>query len=240
LSFPIVLKTRFGGYDGKGTRYARDREEWDALAAEVSKGGWLAEEFVPFKRELAVMVAIGPGGEKTFPTMETVQVNSVCDLVFPCDADGSSVALSAIKAMNGVGLFGVELFELHDGTILVNEIAPRPHNTGHYTLDWGGPSQFEFHIRTVMGLDMSQPVSDGFAVMVNLLGQPHPLEVLPAIRAALEVPHSFVHWYQKQEAKPGRKMGHINVSGRTGDSVHEVIEKARTSRNRFYVAWTGG
>ncbi|MEZ0327082.1 MAG: ATP-grasp domain-containing protein, partial [Fimbriimonas sp.] len=141
IGLPMVLKARFGGYDGKGTRYARTQDELEEHRPLWGAGGWLAEEFVPFKRELAVMVFASEEATGCFPTMETVQSNHVCDLVFPCDADGSAIAIAAVEAIQGQGLFGVELFELENGEILVNEIAPRPHNTGHYTLDWGGVSQ---------------------------------------------------------------------------------------------------
>ena len=161
IGFPCVLKARFGGYDGKGTRVARTREEYEALAplwkqdlieigkplGPPSEKAWLAEEYVPFRRELAVMACVYGNHRYAFPTVETVQTNYVCDLVFPADVDASEIALRAVEAVGGRGLFGVELFETADGRISVNEIAPRPHNTGHYTLDWGGPSQFEAHVR---------------------------------------------------------------------------------------------
>ena len=169
---------------------------------------------MPFERELAVMVFVGPLGSGTYPTMETVQANHVCDLVFPSSADGSEVALAAVRAVNGHGLFGVELFQLADGSLLVNEIAPRPHNTGHYTLDWGATSQFEQHVRLAMGWPLGSV--DGEPVcMANLLGQPGAGDLGAAIAAALEVPGAHVHWYGKAEARAGRKMGHLNVTAAT-------------------------
>jgi 5-(carboxyamino)imidazole ribonucleotide synthase len=238
IGFPMVLKTRFGGYDGKGTRYAKNSDELAAFEPEWSRGGWLAEQFVSFRREIAVMVVVGPNGSFCFPTVETVQTNSVCDLVFPCDADASLIAIDAVRAVGGIGLFGVELFELSDGRILVNEIAPRPHNSGHYTLDWGGPSQFEYHVRAVLDLPMTKPDSCRFAVMANLLGQPGAGEFEPALAAALAEPGAFVHWYEKDESKPGRKMGHINVCGDDFSRVQEAVDAAKLARSRFYQAWT--
>ncbi len=242
IGFPMVLKARFGGYDGKGTRYARSREELDAHGVLWRGGGWLAEAFVPFERELAAMVFVGSQGSGAYPTMETVQTDHVCDLVFPSDVDGSSVALAAVRAVDGHGLFGVELFQTADGSLLVNEIAPRPHNTGHYTLDWGGTSQFEQHVRLAMGWPLGDAHGDPVC-MVNLLGQPGSGDVRPAIEAALEVPGTHVHWYGKAEARPGRKMGHLNVRGpwqrasRLSDP-RELVARAEDARRRFYKAWT--
>jgi 5-(carboxyamino)imidazole ribonucleotide synthase len=235
-SFPFVLKARFGGYDGKGTLTVRNEEELEATRPVWSSGGWMVEEYVRFKRELAVMVAISGKDRIAFPTVETVQTDHVCDLVYPADLDASSIAFDAIDAIGGQGLYGVELFETLDGDLLVNEIAPRPHNTGHYTLDWGGPSQFEAHIRAVMGMTQVEPRSESFAVMANLLGQPGAGDFRPAVRAALEVPGAFVHWYGKAESRPGRKMGHINVAGSRGP-IDDAVERAREARRLFYQAW---
>ncbi|ARU39822.1 hypothetical protein CCB80_01175 [Armatimonadetes bacterium Uphvl-Ar1] len=165
----MVLKARFGGYDGKGTRYARSREEFDSHRPLIDQGNWMAEQFVPFSRELAVMVYRSKTETGTFPTMETVQVNHVCDQVFPAGIDASEAAIAAVEAVQGYGLFGVELFETSPGTFRINEIAPRPHNTGHYTLDWGGVSQFEQHVRLAMGFPCALPTGAD-TCMVNILG----------------------------------------------------------------------
>ena len=237
LGFPCVLKARFGGYDGKGTRYARSRAEYESHRPLWSQGGWLAEEFVPFRRELAVMACVYGDHRFAFPTVETVQTNHVCDLVFPSGTDASEIALRAVEAVGGVGLFGVELFELPDGSLSVNELAPRPHNTGHYTLDWGGPSQFEAHVRAAMGLPPAAPVSPGFAVMANLLGQPGAGDYRGGLKAALAVEGARFHWYGKAEAKAGRKMGHLNVVGSPGEAVEDVVARAKGARAAFYGGW---
>lgn len=231
IGFPMVIKSRFGGYDGKGTRYAKTPEELESHRELWGAGGWLAEAFVPFKRELAAMVFIDPHNRGAFPTMETVQTKHVCDLVFPSGVDASEVAIAAVEAVGGMGLFGVELFELESGEILINEIAPRPHNTGHYTLDWGGVSQFEQHVRLVMQYPLGSP--EGRATcMANLLGQPGAVDFKVATEHALTDPGVHVHWYGKVEAKAGRKMGHLNVTG--GENL---VERARSARDRFYVGW---
>jgi len=232
IGYPMVIKARFGGYDGKGTRYAKTPAELEGHRELWGKGGWLAEQFVPFRRELAAMVFIDAHNRGCFPTMETVQKNHVCDLVFPSGADASAVAIAAVEAVEGRGLFGVELFELESGEVLINELAPRPHNTGHYTLDWGGVSQFEQHVRLVLGLPLGSPEGQA-TCMANLLGQPGAADFRNGLQAALDDPGAHVHWYGKVESKPGRKMGHLNVSG--GENI---VERAKAARERFYTAWT--
>lgn len=224
IGFPMVLKARFGGYDGKGTRYARTPEDLESHRSLWEQGGWLAEQFVPFRRELAVMVARSKTQTFCFPTMETIQKNHVCDLVFPSGTDASEAAISAVEAVNGFGLFGVELFELEDGSFQINEIAPRPHNTGHYTLDWGGISQFEMHVRLTMGYEIDQPEGQP-ACMANILGVETEKDWRRGMEAALKAePRAHFHWYGKSEMKPGRKMGHINA---VGENCREVAERAR-------------
>ncbi|MBS1713300.1 MAG: ATP-grasp domain-containing protein [Armatimonadetes bacterium] len=232
IGFPMVIKSRFGGYDGKGTRTVRSREVLETFRPLWSEGGWLAEQFVPFKRELAVMVYRSEAEVGTFPTMETVQTDHVCDLVFPAGVDASDIAIKAVEAVEGYGLFGVELFELEDGSFQVNEIAPRPHNTGHYTLDWGGVSQFEQHVRLVMGWPCAKP-EGAPTCMANLLGQPGAGDYRKGLAAALEGdPDVRVHWYGKAESRPGRKMGHLNVVGA------DAVARAIAARERFYRGWT--
>jgi 5-(carboxyamino)imidazole ribonucleotide synthase len=255
IGFPMVLKARFGGYDGKGTRYARTPEEFETHRELIDQGNWLAEEFVPFRRELAVMVYRSQTQTGCFPTMETVQVNHVCDQVFPSGTDASEAAIAAVEAVQGYGLFGVELFELESGEFLINEIAPRPHNTGHYTQDWGGISQFEQHVRLATHLTCAEPKGQE-ACMVNILGAQKTgatgatsdhqagsqtishLEErgrggMEYARAELlrQHPEANFHWYGKAESRPGRKMGHINISG------PDCRNRAIAARETFLKTW---
>jgi phosphoribosylaminoimidazole carboxylase PurK protein len=232
VGFPMVLKSRFGGYDGKGVIPVADAEALDALRGVWSGGGWYAEERVSFLRELAVIAYIGPAGARCFPTMVSEQKDQVCNLVYPSDRNATEIALAAVDAVGGRGLFGVELFELPDGRNLVNEIAPRPHNSGHYTLDWGGVSQFEQHVRLAFGLAPVEP-SGLPTCMANLLGQPSSGDFREGLRAACQDAGIRVHWYGKPEARPGRKMGHLNAVGTN------IVERAVAARARFYAAWTG-
>jgi phosphoribosylaminoimidazole carboxylase PurK protein len=232
IGFPMVLKARFGGYDGRGTRYARTLDELQSHAHLWEPGGWLAESYVPFKRELAAMVYIDrQGNAGAFPTMETIQTHHVCDLVFPSGVDATQTAIAAVRAVNGHGLFGVEMFELEDGSVQINELAPRPHNTGHYTLDWGGVSQFEQHVRLVMDLPTIVPQGQN-TCMANLLGQPGAGDYRRGLHAALDAePEARVHWYGKAESRTGRKMGHLNVVGA------DCVDRAKRAREAFYRGW---
>lgn len=232
IGYPMVIKARFRGYDGKGTRTARSREELERYQELFTSSPWLAESFVPFKRELAVMVWRTPYGSGAFPTMETIQSNHVCDLVFPSGIDASKTALEAVKAVEGFGLFGVELFEHLDGSLSINEIAPRPHNTGHYTLDTAGVSQFEQHIRLALGLTPATPSVEP-AAMANILGQTKVIDGWKEARDAVlaDFPDIHFHWYEKHESKPGRKLGHINA---VGEGAREM---AKLARDHFYSSW---
>jgi len=232
IGFPMILKSRFGGYDGKGTRKAGNADDFEELRVDWGQGSWMAEEFIDFERELAVIVYRTAAATGTFPTVETIQTRHVCDLVFPANIDASEIAIAAVEAVGGHGLFGVELFQRKDGELMVNEIAPRPHNSGHYTLDWGGVSQFDQHIRSVCGLPCPEPMGAP-TCMANLLGQEGAGEWRRGLVAALSEDADIrVHWYGKLVPTPGRKMGHINAVGK------DIVERAKAARKRFYDAWS--
>ena len=232
IGFPMILKARFGGYDGKGTQLAESPLEFEELSMIWRDGGWYAEEFVHFKREIAVMVYRTPAFEYAFPTMETRQTHHVCDLVYPAaNIDARDIALAAVRAVEGFGLYGVEMFDTEQG-ILINEIAPRPHNSGHFSLDWGGISQFETHVRLCMDMPIPTPQGEE-TCMANLLGQEGAVDFRRGIAAALKAePAAHIHWYGKAKSKPGRKMGHINVVG------NQSIARAERARAAFYRGWT--
>ncbi|MBZ0283047.1 MAG: 5-(carboxyamino)imidazole ribonucleotide synthase [Anaerolineae bacterium] len=230
---PAVLKARTNGYDGYGN--ATIHAEGDIVPAldKLSNRVCYVESFVPFVRELAVMILRGRDGEiRAYPVVETVQHNHICHIVrapapiAPEIAERAQiVAIKAVEAVNGVGVFGVELFLLENGEIVYNEIAPRPHNSGHYTIEGCITSQFENHIRAVLGwplgsTDMIAPA----AVMVNLLGKRDGLVRPQGIKAALAIPAAHVHIYGKRESRIGRKMGHVTV---VGESIEQAERLAR-------------
>lgn len=231
--YPVILKSRFGGYDGKGTQKIDSREEFDEFAKTVDLSTWMAEWFVDFEHELSVMVVCDlDGNYHTFPAMISEQVHNVCDLVYPLKRVktarvANQVAVSAIKAIGGKGIFGVELFLNRFGMVMVNEIAPRPHNSGHFTQNWGGTSQFEAHFQVLNGT-LNGVLSGAPTCMANLLGVTSHCDPERGLAAIADMPGVHLHWYGKKTCKPGRKMGHINVTG-----VSDIVETAKEARKRF-------
>jgi 5-(carboxyamino)imidazole ribonucleotide synthase len=225
LGWPLLLKARRNGYDGYGN--ATVRSPGDVLPAweRLTRGGspLLAEAFVPFSRELAVMVVRGRDGEaRAYPVVETVQRQHICHLVrAPAPiaateaAEAAALAVAVVEAVSGVGIFGVELFALEEGQILFNELAPRPHNSGHYTIEACVASQFENHLRAVLGWPLAPTEQRAPAVMVNLLGRRAGPVGSSALRDALGVPGAHLHLYGKRESRVGRKMGHVTALGAT-------------------------
>lgn len=249
--FPLMLKAKRNAYDGRGNAVVKDRasvrEALESLGAGRPGGAEVyAERWVPFERELAVVVArSSDGGLAAYPVVHTVQKLSMCHTtVTPAnsalpagvnwaavEAEASRVAQAVVAALPGCGVFGVELFMTAAGQVLFNEVAPRVHNSGHYTQDACACDQFENHVRAVLGMPLgSTELVVGASAMLNLVGGPvdapggsmahcsRPME------RALTLPRASIHWYGKAEAKPQRKMGHINV---TGDSVADVLRAVR-------------
>ena len=219
--FPIVLKARRHGYDGQGTFIIKDREELITTWNKFQSPPMLLEEFIPFTKELAVMVARNAAGEIiVYPVVETYQKNQVCRWVIAPAAVSQKVsqkikqiAQTLVTKLQVVGIFGIELFLCDDERILVNEIAPRTHNSGHYTLDACDISQFEMQLRTVADLPITAPkLKAPGAVMVNLLGYENSDSDYQDKRERLAtLPNTFVHWYGKSESRLGRKLAHVTV-----------------------------
>ncbi|MDX1995966.1 MAG: 5-(carboxyamino)imidazole ribonucleotide synthase [bacterium] len=237
FGWPLVLKTRRDGYDGYGNATLHSAADladaWNKLAASGRK--LMVEQFVPFERELAVIVVRGRDGSlAAYPVVETVQQNHICHVVRApapiltgVQFEARRLACAAVEAVQGIGVFGIELFLLPDGRLLFNEMAPRPHNSGHYTIEACETSQFENHLRAIMGwplgsVEMVAPA----AVMVNLLGQRTGGVENSAIREALRVSGAQIHLYGKRDVRPGRKMGHITVLGKTLQEAETVAQRA--------------
>ncbi|MBF2029442.1 MAG: 5-(carboxyamino)imidazole ribonucleotide synthase [Oscillatoriales cyanobacterium C42_A2020_001] len=220
-AFPFVLKTRRHGYDGQGTFILHSLDDLAAILPRLQHVPLLLEEFVPFEQELAVMAARSVDGEVViYPVVETEQKNQVCRwAIAPAEVSDSvvnqinAIAETILTSLDVVGIVGIELFLTPSGTVLVNEIAPRTHNSGHFTLDACQTSQFEQQLRAVCGVALgnSAMISDG-AFMVNLLGyeQSHSDYVEKRHQLA-SLPGAHVHWYGKAESRPGRKLGHVTV-----------------------------
>jgi 5-(carboxyamino)imidazole ribonucleotide synthase len=234
-----VVKTPRGGYDGKGVRVVREASEADDWFASAGGEGLLVEEFVPFRRELAQLVARRPSGQlAAWPLVETVQRDGVCAEVFaPAPRAGALPAEAGVLAeriateLDVTGVLAVELFEAEDGRLLVNELAMRPHNTGHWTIDGAVTSQFEQHLRAVLDLPLGDPSPlVPVSVMVNILGGPSG-ERMPDRypRAMADRPEVKLHSYGK-ESRPGRKVGHVTA---TGDELDDVVARARAAAAFF-------
>ncbi|WP_421654785.1 5-(carboxyamino)imidazole ribonucleotide synthase [Leptothermofonsia sp. ETS-13] len=219
--FPLVLKTRRHGYDGQGTFIIKNLPELTAILERLKNVPLLVEEFIPFERELAAIAARSVNGDiSIYPIVETQQEQQVCRRVFaPAEISPAvrgqinAIARTLLNHLQVVGVFGIELFLTQDGHVLVNEIAPRVHNSGHFTLDACETSQFEQHLRAVCGLSLGSPAMKApAAVMVNLLGYEHSTSsYLEQRQQIAAIPHAQVHWYGKTESRPGRKLGHVTV-----------------------------
>jgi phosphoribosylaminoimidazole carboxylase PurK protein len=243
VHWPVVLKAVSGGYDGKGVWVCESADE----AAEVLAHGipLMAEQFIPFRRELAALVARSPSGQgAAYPVVQTVQVDGICREVIapapglPEDTSVRAEALALrIAAELGVyGLLAVELFELLSGELMVNELAMRPHNSGHWTIEGARTSQFEQHLRAVLDLPLGscEPPAGSVTVMANLLGGTDPDVFDRYIHVMAADPAVKVHFYGK-EVRPGRKIGHVTIVAGPDDDLAEVRLRAR--RAASYLRW---
>ena len=232
LGYPLMLKARQGGYDGRGNVPVESAEE-AATALDDVAGPAMAEAFVDFERELAVMGCRGDGESDTFPVTETVHEDEILrETVSPPRASDDvlararDVVLDVLDAVDGRGVFGVELFQTTDGEILLNEIAPRPHNSGHWTIEGCYTSPFEQHVRAVMGMPLGTTERRAPTVSANILGDVDGRRkaTLSGEEAVLETPRAHLHWYGKREVYPLRKMGHVTLVGDGGDGDGTAVD----------------
>jgi 5-(carboxyamino)imidazole ribonucleotide synthase len=238
-----MLKARRDGYDGRGNIVVHGASEAEDACLRLGwpDRGLFAEAYVEFERELATLVVRAENGEiAQYPVVETCQdprLHICREVLAPADVDSgvaeraAGIARGAVEAVAGVGAFGVEMFLLHDGQVVINELAPRPHNSAHYTIEACWTSQFENHVRAVLGLPLGDAsMRASAAVMVNLLGSgSSPLDSA-SLGGALREPHTYVHLYGKSENREGRKMGHVTA---LGDSVDEALGRARAAAARI-------
>ncbi|MFN3194499.1 MAG: 5-(carboxyamino)imidazole ribonucleotide synthase [Chlorobiota bacterium] len=237
FGYPFVLKARKYGYDGYGNETVRSEGEIEKAYNNLTKNnksGLLAESFVNFTKELAVMVARSKNGETAiYPCVETIQRDHIChQIIAPAEVDNSvaetaqQAALACVKAIDGVGVFGIELFLTEDGEVLVNEIAPRPHNSGHYTIEGCYTSQYENAIRAINGLPLgSTELITGAACMINLLGERDGSGV-PSSPDKMLQSKAKLHLYDKADSRVGRKMGHITAVASNTDDAIKIAKKA--------------
>ncbi|WP_336327118.1 5-(carboxyamino)imidazole ribonucleotide synthase [Halovenus sp. HT40] len=235
LGYPAMLKAREGGYDGRGNILVESSEEVEE-AFDAIQGPAMVEEFVDYDRELAVIGCKGDGETDTFPVTETIHREEILrETVSPPRTDEETrerareVATDILDVMEGRGVYGIELFERADGKILLNEIAPRPHNSGHWTIEGCHTSQFEQHLRAVTGLPLGSTDRREPTALANILGDVDQRQEaeLSGVEDTLQTDTVSLHWYGKREVYNLRKMGHITSVGSESESVLSLVREVR-------------
>jgi 5-(carboxyamino)imidazole ribonucleotide synthase len=225
--WPVVVKAPRGGYDGKGVHVVTDPDDLRANATLAAYDTWLLEELVPIATELAVLVARRPSGPSvTYPVVETVQRDGIChELVMPARVPAevaeraTAMATAIAERIGSTGILAVELFVTTAGELVVNELAARPHNSGHATIDAAATSQFENHLRAVLDWPLGDPaLVTPAAATVNLLGPDGPVDLSGNVARALEDPSVHLHLYGKA-FRPGRKVGHVTALAADPDTA---------------------
>ncbi len=242
LGLPFVLKSRKMGYDGYGNALVRNKKEFDLAFQKLTHrhSKLLAEEFVNFSMELAVMTARTKKEITVYPVVQTVQKDHICHTVSaPANVSkailkkAEKIAVDSVKAVKGFGIYGIEFFLTRSGRLLVNEMAPRPHNSGHYTIEGCVTSQFENHIRSVLGLPLgSAEMVKPCAVMINLLGKTSGAGIIKNYTSALSDPNVHLHLYGKKKSRKGRKMGHVTI---TGDNAGRILAAAKKAEKKIVI-----
>jgi phosphoribosylaminoimidazole carboxylase PurK protein len=237
----MLIKTRRGGYDGYGNRVVTGNTDIDQAFADFAGKPIYAEAFVSFDKELAVIAVRDTVGEiVAYPVVETIQRDNIChEVLAPAQVNEQvkrqalEMAKKTLALFEGAGAFGIEMFLTKDGKVWLNEIAPRVHNSGHYTIEACETSQFENHIRAVSGMPLgSTELKVPAAVMINILGERNGPVELKGLAEAEADPHTTVHIYGKSPTKIGRKMGHITA---TGDTVDEARQRAKRARETLSI-----
>ena len=239
LGKKFVIKSKKMGYDGYGNATVKNQIEFSqALQKLCDRCSELyAEEFINFQKELAIMVVRTKKEIKTYPIVETIQKNHICHTVIaPARVNKDvikkvkQIGISSVEVIDGYGIFGIEMFLDKENKIFINEIAPRPHNSGHYSIEACYTSQFENHIRAILNLPLgSTEMIKPFAVMINLLGKRNGSGVLQNYQSAVSDREIKLHIYGKSKSRIGRKMGHITI---IGDNLKNILQKAtRAEKN---------
>ena len=233
FGYPLMLKTTTGGYDGKGTALIRTEEDVQNAFDQLGGGikGLMVEEFVDFEKEISLVACRGIDGKSViYPIAENTHVNSILDTtIVPANINKAieekaiDIGNKVMSVFEFVGTFCIEMFVTKQGDVYVNEIAPRPHNSGHYTIEGCFANQFENHIRAIVGLPFGDTSLKSPAVMINLLGESNGKAKLLGLEEAYNDPNVHVHIYGKSDSKIGRKMGHYTVIGKT---IEDTVQRA--------------
>ena len=235
ITFPFVWKAARFGYDGNGVKVVRNIEDLNRLPNEEC----ITEELIPFKNELAVIVARNEDGEtKTYPVVEMEfhpEANQVEYVICPARIDSNiakqarEVALKVVNDLDFIGLLAVEMFQTKEDEILVNEVAPRPHNSGHYSIEASYTNQFEQHLRSVLNLPLGNTASKVAGIMVNLVGEEgfSGQVIYQNIEKIIKIEGVTPHIYGKKETRPFRKMGHVTIVNSDIDVARKIAQKVK-------------
>ncbi len=235
ITFPFVWKAARFGYDGNGVKVVRNIEDLNSLPNEEC----ITEELIPFKNELAVIVARNEDGEtKTYPVVEMEfhpEANQVEYVICPARIDSNiakkarEVALKVVNDLDFIGLLAVEMFQTKEDEILVNEVAPRPHNSGHYSIEASYTNQFEQHLRSVLNLPLGSTTNKVAGIMVNLVGEEgfSGQVIYQNIEKIIEIEGVTPHIYGKKETRPFRKMGHVTIVNSDIDVARKIAQKVK-------------
>jgi 5-(carboxyamino)imidazole ribonucleotide synthase len=236
FKFPLLLKARFDAYDGRGNALIKTPADISKGLEKLAGRKLYVEKFVPFTKEIAVMVARSTNGEiATYPVVETIHQNNICHLVLApapiseaTQKKAQKLAKKVMENLKGAGVFGIEMFVTKKSDVVINEIAPRVHNSGHYTMEACVTPQFEQHIRAITGLPLgSTKMIVPAAAMINILGDRQGPADAHGLLEVLKMPNVAVHIYGKAETKIERKMGHITVIGDNLQTVKKIAQQVR-------------
>lgn len=235
--FPVLLKACEDSYDGRGNFLIRSSDDIKAALEYFSGRECMLEKFVNFKKEISIMIARNASGcISYFPVVENIHEDHIlkttiapAQISTEAEAKAIDLAVRTMESLKGSGIFGIEMFLANDNEVLINEIAPRPHNSGHYSIEACSVSQFEQHLRAILDYPMPKPSLESKAVMINILGPPDVSGpyTLNGIRETLALPGVRIHLYGKQETRPKRKLGHVTILTSNTDPfyIREKVER---------------
>lgn len=242
FEYPLMLKACEDSYDGRGNYLIKCKEDISIAYNSFQNREMFAEKYVDFKTEISIMVARNKKGQiATFPIAENIHKNNVLDTtIVPANISpkikeaAEILAKNVVTCLNDIGIFGIELFVSNKDEVFINEIAPRPHNSGHYSIEGCSISQFEQHLRTILNFPLSKPELVRPTVMKNILGPPNFSGTYRIIGLSklLSLPSTKIHLYGKRITSPGRKLGHITCTGRT---LEEVIKRSSDAKNSIEI-----
>jgi 5-(carboxyamino)imidazole ribonucleotide synthase len=242
FGFPFMLKASEESYDGRGNYLVKTNEDIPVALKYFKDKEIFAEKFVDFKNEISIMAARNKQGQiESFPIAENIHNNNILDttivpanIPLKVENEAKIIAEKVMKTLNDVGIFGIEMFVSKTDEVFINEIAPRPHNSGHYTIEGCSISQFEQHIRAILNFPLAKPELLRPTIMKNILG-PTNLKgnyKFIGLSKLLSLPFTKIHIYGKQQTSPGRKLGHITC---TGDTIDQVIDRSIKAKNSLEI-----